>query len=248
MNKKVVDVREDYKLFRTKFIIGLIVVVILFFIFTSSKTSTVLEKHPIIVQEYNDSYYVNRTVIKQTPYVTQEFYYEEEGTGNPTCKSSPWSVEISTNSYFLKEQENTLRCEVKVKNLENESASWTLAVKFTYSESISSGPSSEEQVAEVVANGEVTLIYDYDKIAEGKINPKTCEAMIKESPVMEECFYTFTKKVKKIRNVTKYKNETIIQKVKSYGEPFNITKYVEVNVTKHFNKFFGYNQGFSLGY
>jgi len=246
MNKDVVDVRDDYKKYRTKLIIGIAIALVLFFIFTSSKTVNVMEKHPITMSDYNGSDYINRTIIKQIPYEAQEFYYVEEGVGNPTCKTEPWPAEITSSYYFIKEGQTTLRCTVIVNNLEPDAAEWTISARFTFDEETTSGPVSEEETKTVVGNSAEELIFDY-AVEEGKINPEHCDHIVEKAPVKKDCFYTFTKKVKKVRNVTKYINETVIQTVKVYDE-INTTKFIELNVTKHINRFFGYDQGFSLGY
>ena len=246
-----VQMKSRYKSYRNKFIIALVVLAVLFYVFTSAKTVTTVKTIRVIEtvpNVYDEIEFTNKTFVERVPYNATEFYYEKEGVGKETCRREKYDYDVDVQGYYESKDDVTrYKCQVRITNNGDKHHNWTIRAKFT-GESTGLGPESEALTLDIMPGNEKDFIF---YLEEGVFKPKTCIHMIEDAPAKEICEYSFYEDVRKSKPVVKFRNRTVIRTIKTtktFTALENVTtekRHVQ-NIT--INRFFGWRQGFNLGY
>lgn len=232
----IVRVKMDKRRVITNRILYAILGVLIFYVLTSATVETTTEevthkvREPVLVPVV-----VEREITVQEPYVEQVAvskegcdYYEYEWESFPDLvlmKGEPFANETS--------KENFLKCNVTISNLENKSGIFTFESR-----------SCCDQTREIPAKGSASFQWIH-KVNYGDV---FCKIEAVSIPKIWKCIetnQTIYKAVTRYREVTKKENVTEYRSTGRYQE---VEKTEPVTKYKYYNRIFGYQQFFYLGY
>lgn len=237
--KLVVEIREKkQKIAPWKIVIGIVAVLLLFYIFTSGKpfTKEVMLKNIKAVSPGEE-------IIVEEPYTVVEYYKVKEPVGPKICEDELYNTSFSVvnqSLYVSPQNKSFWNCSFYVTNNEAVSGEFTMFVNWV---TRTGGFLSENQVKKILPEESVQFSFlyamrDFSDTADCRIQKDLLPTLYK-CRYAEPAPYAVVEKartVTKYRNVTKIANDTSIQ----------TTTYA--NKTYSVNKFFGYEQPWYFGY